>query len=1454
MRVLTRRKEVELKINFEPKKASPLLPSARTMKKWFKSLGGVSAKENAAATEKIGESAARSERASRESARSDEKERERARGRERTRTAATAGMNSHPSTDAHPISDNHLSTPAATATTRTRSRSAARLRSFISSLRSPRASLDGHNSPANKDASSESIHSNQSVQSIQPTSSVSRSRSSPQSHSPHSLPQSVPAEEEVLANAATPPSVTGSIFSAAVSTDDDHISSVPGPQASPVQMFTFNPPPSPVEGVSLHRSLPLPIRQPMSTTPDNDTDNYSKPINPVQLRRSSMPASIGRSPLTITETTASAGGSVLSGFVSVIRRTSVSIAAGSVESLKLLRQLSSSPSTVAKELSNPQSTSDTNNLATDSTIPVINLTDAPFKYADEDADDIQRSSRNPSALPDDETLVDHHPNSKSVSPTTTTSTFENQDSKALERIASLEASLNQHAIDGHSLQSRVSGNDFDDDRFTGKPAMNDAAIVVEEVALVNGSGGEVQSEEVAVGLKAHGLLDTDGAVGAEVLLSSKDKEAIQHNANNQTESLSFANEESKASSDLKAGTPDSFVVLEEVPSSETSFPDAAVRSSAVTEEPVSTILAITPGVPDDLFEVEAKIPAVDIIPVALSLETIIVSSGISSEQDFEQEGLVTRAFEEESHQQSLTSIISSTGVQAAAAPLLETVKDSLAEEKVPAEALSLELAPVESLVSAPKTPSPPPSPQRSTSSARSSLLDSLLPAQLRSLSADLIENDLLSTIADDLTDESASEDEEEDSAGEFRDKSYVQVTGFATTAGGRHSGGIADEDDDGSGSTASSASIVDDLFEAVGAGVEDDDAVVVLDTDESLVLQGNQDQLTPIDDALETESEIVGKAKESVQGQLIAATDDFVENDSKISFPGSTESVMEGAIASYNGESETSKTEEKDLSANGDFGADFSAPPTASSVETLSSIKTNNDQVSKTLDALKSRLTFRSFVHPSEKERLADQALESARPIFFPIVSSGSIDTVRSSVGSIKDLQKSKSFTRQEFHSVTECCRLPRHLTYALHKKICAMNQVHDTIPSNDLSQISQVTWVQFEAFVEGLYRRFYPDVEALTFEILRTQTNGDRILVPEDFRVFVEDVLENNSAFAFLASSPDFQLRFTETVIVRLFYSNHFHGRNRMSLRDFRTAHVYKVIAEIEAATNSLSLSIPAPFCYKDFYVIYCAFWELDKDHDMYLTLHDLERYSDRGVSHAALARVVECYGRVPDVSAKKPTPASASASPTSPSAPELVQESSTIELLAQNRIKCFGFQEFVAFIMAVEDKTSVSGLYYWFRVLDIDEDGLVSLLEIETFWEHQYTKVPEQYTVFDFFSLILDLIRPDASSISLLDLKRNAVAAGLFLDFLLDSRRHVENIRRSADVSYRLNDEVWILEDVGSVKSPSQDDGEEDSPVDEAGALSKRIKLEGWQKFVERRYRLLSGAVTEEEEVDSE
>ncbi len=36
--------------------------------------------------------------------------------------------------------------------------------------------------------------------------------------------------------------------------------------------------------------------------------------------------------------------------------------------------------------------------------------------------------------------------------------------------------------------------------------------------------------------------------------------------------------------------------------------------------------------------------------------------------------------------------------------------------------------------------------------------------------------------------------------------------------------------------------------------------------------------------------------------------------------------------------------------------------------------------------------------------------------------------------------------------------------------------------------------------------------------------------------------------------------------------------------------------------------------FSYEHFYVIYCKFWELDTDHDLYIDQRDLMRHNDQG------------------------------------------------------------------------------------------------------------------------------------------------------------------------------------------------------------------------------------------------
>lgn len=47
--------------------------------------------------------------------------------------------------------------------------------------------------------------------------------------------------------------------------------------------------------------------------------------------------------------------------------------------------------------------------------------------------------------------------------------------------------------------------------------------------------------------------------------------------------------------------------------------------------------------------------------------------------------------------------------------------------------------------------------------------------------------------------------------------------------------------------------------------------------------------------------------------------------------------------------------------------------------------------------------------------------------------------------------------------------------------------------------------------------------------------------------------------------------------------------------------------------------------------------------------------------------------------------------------------------------------FGDFVWFIICAEDKTTRQSIEYWFRILDLDGDGIVSGYEMEYFFEEQ-------------------------------------------------------------------------------------------------------------------------------------
>ncbi|MBA0632807.1 hypothetical protein Godav_001483 [Gossypium davidsonii] len=86
--------------------------------------------------------------------------------------------------------------------------------------------------------------------------------------------------------------------------------------------------------------------------------------------------------------------------------------------------------------------------------------------------------------------------------------------------------------------------------------------------------------------------------------------------------------------------------------------------------------------------------------------------------------------------------------------------------------------------------------------------------------------------------------------------------------------------------------------------------------------------------------------------------------------------------------------------------------------------------------------------------------------------------------------------------------------------------------------------------------------------------------------------------------------------------------------------------------------------FSYEHFYVIYCKFWELDTDHDFLIDKENLIRYGNHALTYRIVDRI---FSQVPRKFTSK----------------------------VEGKM---GYEDFVYFILAEEDKSSEPSLEYWY------------------------------------------------------------------------------------------------------------------------------------------------------------
>jgi serine/threonine-protein phosphatase 2A regulatory subunit B'' len=162
--------------------------------------------------------------------------------------------------------------------------------------------------------------------------------------------------------------------------------------------------------------------------------------------------------------------------------------------------------------------------------------------------------------------------------------------------------------------------------------------------------------------------------------------------------------------------------------------------------------------------------------------------------------------------------------------------------------------------------------------------------------------------------------------------------------------------------------------------------------------------------------------------------------------------------------------------------------------------------------------------------------------------------------------------------------------------------------------------------------------------------------------------------------------------------------------------------------------------FCYQHFYVTFCKFWDLDGDGDGIIANEDVEKFNDSALSPLICDRFTK-----------------------SPFAPR-----------SFSPIRMIDFRSFTYLLMCTEDKTTLTSMNFWFRLCDLDDDGVISIHEIEQLYAQQYERMGmtgnDTIPFGDILRQLIDAIRPAHPEFITLDDLIVSKQADLFFTTLVD------------------------------------------------------------------------------------
>uniref|UniRef100_A0A915DY59 EF-hand domain-containing protein n=1 Tax=Ditylenchus dipsaci TaxID=166011 RepID=A0A915DY59_9BILA len=333
-------------------------------------------------------------------------------------------------------------------------------------------------------------------------------------------------------------------------------------------------------------------------------------------------------------------------------------------------------------------------------------------------------------------------------------------------------------------------------------------------------------------------------------------------------------------------------------------------------------------------------------------------------------------------------------------------------------------------------------------------------------------------------------------------------------------------------------------------------------------------------------------------------------------------------------------------------------------------------------------------------------------------------DAVKERVKQVFDLRPGSIV--KEGQGMEEVCRkinFPVYSKKALFDACCRLNGIPSSSTNANINNNGQdsctsgtmsLNFAQFITYWNKMTSRCHDVASRFIFTLAAARAGhkatGDYI-TKEDFLPMLMDLIYTHPGLHFLRDAPQFHSKYCEVVVLRIFWSVNRSWTGQITVEELRKSNFLETLNSLEDVTDINKIT--DYFSYEHFYVTYCKFWEIDTDHDMVISREDMRQHCNGALTDRIIDRIFSA---------------------------------ATI-----------GFEDFVAFLLAEEDKRHPTSIEYWFRCVDLDGDGVISLYEMEYFYAE------------DVICNLLDSVSPaNPNYVTRSDLKRSGLAHRFFNTFV--------------------------------------------------------------------------------------